>query len=113
MLLAPRDLGWVVFEYVNGNYIARIDKVVTNQQGTTDFTSGALSYTMKAGRRYMVAVAVTGGSFGGLYDQAPWALDGVSFGNPVGGAAFYYQSNVGNDFYSDRLYQMSVTTELP
>lgn len=113
VLVSPRDLRWVVFEYVNGTYIARVDKIVTNQKGSTYFTSGALSYTLKSGRRYMVAVAVTGGSFGTLYDLAPWSLDGVSFGNPVGGLAFYYQSNVGGDFYSDRLYQMSVTTELP
>jgi hypothetical protein len=113
VLVAPRDLRWVVFEYSNGSYLARIDKVVANQKGSTYFTSGALSYTLKAGRRYMVAVAVTGGSFVSLYDYAPWSLDGLSFGNPIGGYAFYYQANIGADFYSDRLYQMSVTTELP
>jgi hypothetical protein len=113
VLVAPRDLRWVVFEYVDGSYVARIDKVVTNQKGSTYFTSGAMSYQLKAGRRYMVAVAVTGGSFGTLYDYAPWSLDGLSFGNPIGGVPFYYSANIGGDFYPDRLYQMSVTTELP
>ena len=113
VLVAARDLRWVVFEYSNGNYVARVDKVVTNQKGTSYFTSGAMSYTLKAGRRYMVAVAVTGGSFVGLYDYAPWSQDGLSFGNTLGGIPFYYSANIGGDYYPDRLYQMSVTTELP
>jgi hypothetical protein len=113
VLVAPRDLRWVVFEYVNGSYVARVDKLVTNQTGTAYFTSGAMSYTLKAGHRYMVAVAVTGGSFVSLYDYAPWSQDGLSFGNTLGGFPFYYTANIGGDYYPDRLYQMSVATELP
>lgn len=113
VLVAPRDLRWVVFEHVNNVYVARVDKLVTNQKGSTYFTSGPMSYTLKAGRRYMVAVAVTGGSFGSLYDLAPWSQEGLSFGKPIGGFASYYQAEINFDFYSDHLYQMSVTTELP
>jgi hypothetical protein len=113
VLVAPRDLRWVVFEHVDHVFVARLDKVVANQKGSTYFTSGPMNYTLKAGRRYMVAVAVSGGSFGSMFDLLPWSQDGLSFGKPVGGLAFYYQAEIGFDFYSDHLYQMSVTTELP
>lgn len=113
VLVAPRELRWVVFEQVGSNFVARIDKVVSNQTGSGYFSSGALDYTLKANKRYLLAVAVTGGSYVALYDTAPWTQENLSFGNPVGSSNFYYASSFSVDYYQERLYQLRVTTELP
>lgn len=114
VLASPRELRWVVYEQSGSNFIARIDKVVSNQSGTGFFSSGPLNYTLKAGRRYLVAVAVTGGNAIAYYDRAPWNLK-LSFGSPLGRVLTYYSPTLSADYYyyQEYLYQMRVTTELP
>lgn len=113
VLAAPRELRWVVYEQSGGQFIARIDKLISNQSGTGLISSGAMSYTLKAGKRYLVGVAVSGGDGVSYYDGAPWAPS-VSFGSTLGYVHTYYASQVTADYlYSDRIYQMRVTTEAP
>jgi hypothetical protein len=112
-LVSPRDLRWVVFEQVGSTFVARIDKVVANQKGSDYFSSGPLSFTLKSGKRYLFAVNVTGGSYGTVYDYAPWSPQGLSFGNQLGALVFYYQATIDAYFGNDRIYQMRLTTELP
>ena len=113
VLAAARELRWVVYEQTGTSFVARIDKVVPNQSGTGFFSSGALNYTLKAGKRYLLAVAVTGGNAIAYYDTAPWSMD-LSFGSPLGRIVTYYASTVSADYYyQEYLYQIRVTTELP
>lgn len=113
VLVASRELRWVVFEQVGSNFVARIDKIVSNQSGSGYFSSGPLDYTLQANKRYLLAVVVTGGGYVALYDTAPWTDLDLSFGNPLGSTAFYYSATLYVDYYQERLYQMRVTTELP
>lgn len=113
VLVAPRELRWVVFEQVGSSFVARIDKIMSNQTGNGYISSGPLDYTLKANKRYLLAVNVTGGGYVALYDTAPWTNQNLSFGNPVGSNNFYYSSTIGFDYYQERLYQLRVTTELP
>jgi hypothetical protein len=113
VLAAPRELRWVIYEQTGSYFVARIDKLVANQSGTGFISSGAMSYTLKAGKRYLIGVAITGGDSVSYYDTAPWAPS-VSFGSTLGYTHSVYQSQIGADYlYSDRLYQMRLTTEAP
>jgi hypothetical protein len=102
-----------VFEQVGSSFVARIDKIMSNQTGNGYISSGPLDYTLKANKRYLLAVNVTGGSYVALYDTAPWTNQNLSFGNPIGSSNFYYSSTLGLDYYQERLYQLRLTTELP
>jgi hypothetical protein len=113
VLASARELRWVIYEQSGSNFVARIDKVVSNQSGTGFFSSGPISYTLTAGKRYLVAVAITGGNAIAYYDTKPWNLD-LSFGVPLGRAFNYYSPTLYADYhYQERLYQMRLTTELP
>jgi len=113
VLAAPRELRWVIYEQSGTTFVARIDKIVSNQSGTGFFSSGPMSYTLKAGKRYLLAVAVSGGNAVAFYDAAPWNLN-LSFGNPLGRVGSYYASTISADYYyQEYLYQMRVTTALP
>ena len=113
VLAGARTLRWVVYELVDGYYISRFDVVVSNQTGTGYFSSGAISYTLKAGKRYVLAVAVTGGSFVPYYDALPWQED-VSFGKVKGGITSSYATSFYGYYLSNAaVYDMRVTTELP
>lgn len=113
VLASARELRWVIYEQSGTSWIARIDKVVPNQMGTGFISSGAMSYTLKAGKRYLFAVAVTGGNFIPYYDTAPFEV-GASFGSVIGSVNSGYSSNLPADFfYSETLYQMRITTVLP
>jgi hypothetical protein len=113
-LVARLREGEVETEVSGSSFVARIDKITSSQAGSGFFSSGPLSYTLKAGRRYLLAVAVTGGNAVAYYDTAPWNLD-LSFGSPLGRIVSYYSSNISADYYyyQEYLYQMRVTTELP
>jgi hypothetical protein len=113
VLVAPRELRWVIFEQVGSNFVARIDKIMSNQTGNGYISSGPIDYTLKANKRYLLAVNITGGSYVALYDTAPWTNQNLSFGNPIGSSNFYYSATVGLEYYQERLYQLRVTTELP
>lgn len=114
VLAAARELRWVIYEQSGSNFVARIDKVIANQSGTGFFSSGPINYTLKSGKRYLVAVAVTGGNAIAYYDTRPWNMD-LSFGAPLGRVVSSYASTLSANYYyyQDHLYQMRLTTELP
>jgi hypothetical protein len=113
VLASPRELRWVVFERDAGTFVARVDKVLSNQSGNGFLSSGAFNYTLKAGKRYLIGVAVAGGEAISYYDTAPWSPT-VSFGSALGYQRTGYAANLGLDYYlSDRLYYMRLTTEAP
>jgi hypothetical protein len=113
VLASARELRWVIYEQSDSSFIARIDKVVPNQSGTGFFSSGPISYTLTAGKRYLVAVAITGGNAIAYYDTKPWNMN-LSFGAPLGRTVTYYSPTLSLYYnYQERLYQMRLTTELP
>ena len=115
VLASPRELRWVIYELVGNNFVARIDKVVSNQSGTGFFSSGAggLTYSLKAGKRYLLAVAISGGNSSIAYfDTAPFSM-GASFGNLVGRVNTGYSASFDAGYASpDAVYQMKVTSQL-
>lgn len=113
VLPSARELRWVVFEQVNDNFVARIDKVVSNQSGTGYFTSPALNYALKVGKRYLLAVVFNGGNSSIVYtDSAPFS-GRASFGTLVGRFTASYQTPVPVSYGSapDQIYEMKTTTE--
>jgi len=113
VLAAPRDLRYLVYEAYLSGYVAAYDKVVTAQSGSGYASSGAISFTLKAGRRYLLGVAVTGGGFVPYYDAAPFQPD-VSFGAVAGSVAASYDSNISSYYTSiDRAYSLRFSTSLP
>jgi len=113
VLASSRDLRFVVYEAVNGYFIARYDQVVKGVSTSGYASSGAISYTLKAGRRYMLAVAVTGGGAVPYYDALPWQ-PAASFGRAVGVLSTTYATTLYAGYLSvDRLYDFRVTTTLP
>ncbi len=111
VLAVPRQLRWVIFEQTGDIFVARIDKVVNNQTSTGFISSGPLSYALKAGKRYLVGVAVTGGDAVSYYDGAPW-VSTISFGTTFGGLHTFYSAQISADFiFTEQLYQMRLTTE--
>jgi len=113
VLAATRDLRFVVYENVTGTFIARFDQGVKDVSNNGYASSGAMSYTLKAGRRYLIGVAVTGGGFVPYYDALPWQPD-ASLGRVAGSLATAYATS----FYagytsSDRIYDLRITSQLP
>jgi hypothetical protein len=112
VLAAPRELRWVVYEQTGQLYTARIDKVVSNQSGTGFLSSGALNYTLKAGKTYVVGVAVSGGNFISYFDGAPFT-GWTSFGSLLGRVEQGYSATLNAYVDTSVAYQMKVSTELP
>jgi hypothetical protein len=113
VLAAARDLRWCVFELVSGTYVSRYEKIVKGQSGSGYLSGGALSYTLKAGKRYLLGVAVAGGAAVPYYDSVPWQPE-VSFGKAVGSLSTTYSTSI-YGYYSPNslLYDLRVTTALP
>lgn len=112
ILASPRELRWVVYEQSGQNFVARVDKVISNQSGTGFLSSGPFNYTLKAGKTYLLGVAVSGGNFITYYDGAPFSGWG-SFGSLLGRVDQGYSSTLGAYVDTSILYQMKATTELP
>jgi hypothetical protein len=113
VLASSRDLRFVVYEAVNGYFIARYDQVVNGVANSGYASSGAISYTLKAGRRYLLGVAVSGGGFVPYYDALPWQPE-ASFGRAVGVLSSSYATSLYAGYVStDRLYDLRITTQLP
>jgi hypothetical protein len=112
ILASPRELRWVIYEQTGQLLVARIDKVISNQSGTGFISSGPLNYTLKAGKTYVLGVAVSGGNFIAYYDGAPFS-GWSSFGSLLGRIDQGYASSVGAYIDTSVAYQMKVTTELP
>jgi hypothetical protein len=112
VLAAPRELRWVIYEQSGSNFVARVDKVVSNVSGTGFQSSGPLNYTLKAGKTYLFAVAITGGNSITYFDTAPFNPS-ASFGAVLGRLDSSYSSTIGAYWDSNYLYQMKLATELP
>lgn len=112
VLAAPRELRWVIFEQSGGNFLARIDKVVSNVSGTGFVSSGPLSYTLKVGKTYLFAVAISGGNSIAYFDTAPFTAP-ASFGGVLGRVENSYSSTIQPYVDPGYLYQMKLTTESP
>ncbi|RYZ07401.1 MAG: hypothetical protein EOO73_12155 [Myxococcales bacterium] len=113
VLAGERDLRWLVFEETNGAFVAKYDKLVKDQTGSGYLSSGGLDYELKAGRRYLLALAVTQGGAAVYYDAAPWP-SAISFGRIVGGLATTYATTVYADYTNTQTsFVFKVTTALP
>lgn len=112
ILASPRELRWVIYEQTGQVFVARVDKVISNQSGTGFISSGAMSYTLKAGKTYVLGVAVSGGNFISYYDGAPFQ-SWVSFGSLLGRTDQGYAATLQAYIDTALAYQMKVTTELP
>ncbi len=112
VLAAPRELRWVIFEQSGSNFIARIDKVVSNVSGTGFLSSGPISYTLKAGKSYLFAVAVSGGNSIAYFDTAPFTANS-SFGGVVGRVDNYYSATMQAYVDTNAVYQMKISTGAP
>jgi hypothetical protein len=111
-LPAPRKLRWVVFERTEGDsYTAKKDWVVENQSGNGYFSSGAISYNLKAGATYALGVVVHGGSTTVTeYDTAPFDSL-LSFGRLLGNIETdYFPPEVTFAPDPGRVYHLKVTT---
>lgn len=113
VLAGSRRLRWVVYEQSGNTFTARIDKVASNVTGTGFISSGALSYALKAGRRYVLGVVISGGDGVAYVDAAPLVRP-LSFGTLFGRANVFYSSTFdAQSIYPDAAYQLKVTTEGP
>jgi len=113
VLAGPRELRWIVYELSGQTFVAKIDKVVSSAAGSGFYSSGALNFSLAAGKRYLLAVVISGGDVIDYVDSVPFTRN-VSFGAVVGRVINYYPSTF--DIFSiDTNYvsQMKVTTELP
>jgi hypothetical protein len=113
VLGGPRELRWVVYEQTGTTFTARVDKLVPNVTSTGFVSSGALSYALKAGKRYLLGVAISGGDGVAYYDTAPFTRN-LSFGTLVGRVLNGYQPTLdAGYFYGEYAYQMKASTEVP
>lgn len=111
-----RELRWAIFELnANNIYVAKVDKIVSNVTGNGYISSGPLNFTLKAGKRYLLGVAVSGGDSVAVayYDTAPFSSP-ISFGTVIGRVNNYYTSQLDSgNVYPEYAYQVKVTTEAP
>ncbi len=112
VLASPRELRWVIFEQSGDNFVARIDKVNSNQTGTGFLSSGTMSYTLKVGKTYMFGVAISGGNGIAYFDSAPFNTN-ASFGGLIGRVDNPYSSTMPAYIDPSLAYQMKITTESP
>jgi hypothetical protein len=88
-LPAPRDLYFRIYELDANNTITlKSEQLVAGQAGEGYFSSAALNTILQAGRRYLFAVLVVGGSFASYFDTDPWTTQ-TSLGRAEGGVSSY------------------------
>jgi hypothetical protein len=114
VFVGQRDLRWVVYELSAQNFVPKFDKIVSVANGNAGFIgSGPLSFQLAAGKRYLLAVVITGGDAIDYVDSLPFAGK-LSFGAAVGRVVTSYPGTF--DVFSvdpNYLSQMKVTTEAP
>jgi hypothetical protein len=111
VLPSARELRWVIFEETAGyTYTAKKDWIVSNQSGTGFFSSGAISFPLKAGKTYLFGVAIAGGNTSiAYYDTAPFGLT-TSFGTVLGNISSGYSSIINASPDYNFVFQMKLTT---
>ncbi len=110
VLTGPRQLRWIIYEAVGQYFVGKFDQIVAVKD-TGFASSGPLSFSLAAGKRYLLAVVITGGDAVDYIDIQPFTGD-ISFGTVVGRVYSYSPNSV--DAYSyDSSYvsQMKVLTE--
>lgn len=113
VLAGPRSLRWIIYKNTTGTYYDAVyDKVLANQTGNGYLSSGPISYTLEAGQRYYIGVAVTGGGLAPYYDSAPFAPY-LTFGRALGGFGTTYSTSLYGYGPGDLVYDMRFTTESP
>lgn len=112
VLPGPRTLRWVVYEQVDGYFTSRYDALTNAQAGSGFLGSGALNYTLKAGKTYLLGVAVTGGGLAPYYDAQPWQPE-VSFGAVTGGVTSSYSVSFYAYANASSAFNLRATTQLP
>jgi hypothetical protein len=113
VLAGPRELRWIVYELSGQTFVAKIDKIVANPAESGFLKSGVLNFQLAAGKRYLLAVVVSGGDAVDYIDSNPFS-GSVSFGTVVGRVLNYYPGSF-DVFSVDSGYvsSMKVTTEAP
>lgn len=113
VLASPRELRWVIYELTAGSYVAKFDKVVSSVSGSGFISSGALNFSLAAGKRYLIGVAISGGDAVAYYDTAP-VTQGVSFGAFYGRVFAGYAASYDVGYvYTGYATQLRLTTEAP
>jgi hypothetical protein len=113
VLAASRDLRWCVFELVDNYYVSRYEKIVKGQSGSGYLSSGVLNYTLKAGKQYLLGVAVSGGGAVPYYDSIPWQPD-ASLGKVLSSLTSTYSTSLWAYYATSSLvYDLRITTALP
>lgn len=106
-----RSLRWVIFEQSNDfTFVSKKDWVVSGQSGSGYFSSGAISYPLKAGKTYLFGAVITGGNtFTAYLDTGPFAVNS-SFGTVLGRVETPYSPTLSAWVDTGYLYQMKITT---
>jgi hypothetical protein len=107
---ASRALTWVVYEAVDAAVFNLVFSSVSTGTGAGFQSSGAISYTLQAGKTYFIGVNITGSYvayFGGSTGQKP-----LSFGIALGSAS---AASTSNSIYAylvpEQLYYFRLTTK--
>ena len=113
VLAGSRELRWIVYELSGQTFVAKVDKLVSNVTGSGFISSGPFSYTLTAGKRYLLGVVVTGGDAVDYVDTWPYPSK-VSFGSLIGRVLNYYPGSFDGSYIdTNYISLMKVTTELP
>jgi hypothetical protein len=109
----PSDLRWVIYEQTGEVFTARVDKVVPAVTATGYLSSGAFTYSLKEGKRYLLGVAFSTGYGETSFDTAPFNRH-LSFGTLLGRHDSSYQPTIDTSWYTgDDAYHLKITTEAP
>jgi hypothetical protein len=112
---SPVELRWVVYEESGQNFVAKADKVVKNVSGEGYLSSGLFdpAVPLKAGKRYLFAVAISGTDGFSSYDLAPFPGN-TSFGVTIGRISTSYAPTIYQEYVStDVAAQMKIVTQSP
>jgi len=108
----PVSLRWLVYEETGTSYVAKVDHVDANVSGDGFISSGPFEANLKAGKRYLFAVAIAGGDGFVYNDKAPFPAS-ASFGTTLGRMSSAYYATISDFLYSDVVAQMKLTTTAP
>jgi len=110
-LPASRALTWVVYEIVgSGQYFSLVYSAATTGTGTGFQSSGSLSYSLQAGKTYLLGVNITGSYV--AYYTSPVEPRTLSFATALGATTAYAAVNsVYAYLQEERLYYFRYTSK--
>jgi hypothetical protein len=111
---APRDMRWIVYEMSGQYFVPKVDKLVQSVTSSGYTSSGALSFNLVAGKRYLLAVVLPNGDGFDSVDYQPFVSD-LSFGTAVGRIfTTYFAGNLdASSFDPSSVSPMKMTTVAP